>query len=60
MDSKGHLFNTDKFEFFKSGDIVYRAPIDCPIDINGYRMGARFECYEHHIPMLDKIYPKVV
>lgn len=42
--SKGHVTFLGRFEYFKiSNDDLYRAPKDKPVDINGYRMGARFE-----------------
>ena len=44
MDSKCHLFNTANFEYFTDGNDIYRSPVDCPIDVNGFKMGARFEC----------------
>jgi len=43
--SKGHLVFTDDFEFLHGPDgALYRAPLSCPIGLNGYRQGARFEC----------------
>ena len=45
--SKGHLATIGGFEYFEAGAEVYRAPVDCPLDIHGYRQGARFECYRH-------------
>jgi hypothetical protein len=45
MDSKGHLFNIGTFEYFTDTHNIYRSPIDCPLDsIEGFKMGARFEC----------------
>ena len=43
-ESVGHLSFAGRFEFFEmpSGD-VYRAPATAPLDINGYRMSARWE-----------------
>jgi hypothetical protein len=57
MDSKGHLFNTTNFEYFTDGTNIYRSPVDCPIDVNGFKMGARFECpdTEHFRKMLQNI-----
>lgn len=42
--SKGHKCFLGPFEYFVGVDgTLYRAPKDCPLDVWGYRMGARFE-----------------
>ena len=47
-ESFGHIEDIGRWEFFQREDgTVYRAPLDCPMDVWGYRMGARFECYAH-------------
>lgn len=45
VKSKGHIAFIGPFEYFtiETGD-VYRAPIENPLDIYGFRQGARFEC----------------
>jgi hypothetical protein len=59
MDSKGHLFYAGNFELFTNGKDIFKAPKDCPVDIYGYRQGARFECPDtkNFRDMLNKIYP---
>ncbi len=45
MNSKGHIVTADGFEFFHGVDgTLYVAPANSPLDVWGYRMGARFEC----------------
>lgn len=49
--SKGHLRFAEGREFLIGADkCLYVAPINSPLDIHGYRMGARFEC----MPRADK------
>jgi hypothetical protein len=55
--SKGHLFNTEAFEYFvvvneNVGDRVYRAPLQNPLNGFGYREGMRFECWGDQIERL--------
>ena len=51
QESKGHAETIGRFEYFFRDGELYRAPADCPLDIWGYRQGARFECYEHMAEM---------
>ena len=46
--SKGHIEIIGRFEYFygANGDL-FRAPADSPLDVWGYRMGARFESSPH-------------
>lgn len=45
MESKGHVCYVLDFEFLRGPDgTLYRAPKANPLDTQGYRMGARFEC----------------
>lgn len=41
--SKGHIGFTENFEYFVSGDDVFRAQISDVMDVWGHRAGARFE-----------------
>jgi hypothetical protein len=41
--SKGHIGFTKTHEYFRAGDIIYRAQISDYIGTDGYRAGARFE-----------------
>lgn len=46
--SLGHLVFNDVYEYFRYGNIVYRAPIEADThkhgDLNGIRINARFYC----------------
>ena len=43
--SLGFVTQSHGFEFFHGPDgTLYRAPMSCPIGLDGYRQGARFEC----------------
>ena len=48
MKSKGHIGYAGSKEFFWFGDEgstdrhVRSAPVGCPLDVSGYRMGSRF------------------
>jgi hypothetical protein len=42
--SIGHLAFIGPFEYFIRHGEIYRAPAANPLDINGIRQGARFEC----------------
>jgi hypothetical protein len=47
--SAGHVAFVGEVEFFTVGREVYRAPKRNPLDVRGYRQGARFECYLHSL-----------
>ena len=54
--SKGHIEFIGNWEYFLGADnCLYRADRTNPIDIWGYRQGARFECYAHSIEMCLKL-----
>lgn len=42
--SHGHLGFFFDFEYFQRGTDVYRAPCSCLCDLDGWRLGARWEC----------------
>lgn len=43
--SKDHVAFGFGFEFFHGPDgVLYQAPLSCPMGLDGYRQGARFEC----------------
>jgi hypothetical protein len=42
--SKGHVDVIGKLEYFFFNDQLYRAPFSNPLDLNGYRLGARWQC----------------
>jgi len=43
--SKGHVIFSQGFEFIHGRDgALYKAPLNCPIGMHGFRSGARFEC----------------
>lgn len=43
--SIGHLAFIGPFEYFIHHGEIYRAPKANPLDTNGIRQGARFECF---------------
>jgi hypothetical protein len=43
--SRGTIGYAWGFEYFTYDGAVYRADYSNPLDTNGYRQGARFECY---------------
>lgn len=44
-ESKGHVTTAHGREFFHGPDgTLYAAPEGNPLDLDGYRQGARFEC----------------
>lgn len=47
--SKGHIAIIGEREYFEREGVLYSAYADRPLDIWGYRLGARFECYAHMI-----------
>ena len=53
--SKGHVMFVGDFEYLigESG-CLFRAPASSPLDIHGYRMGARFECMPRPIETFKK------
>lgn len=54
--SKNSLAVVNGIEYFYCEDRnIYRAPIANPLDVNGYRMGARFECPCHMGTQLFRI-----
>ncbi len=58
--SKGHIvFTNDGRELFctieDGQQIICAAPSANPISTYGYRMGARFECYDWALPPLLKL-----
>ena len=43
--SKGYVVTVGSFEYFHGPDgTLYRALADRPLDLDGYRQGAQFEC----------------
>ena len=43
--SVGHVAFGAGREFYRGPDgTLYAAPLDCPLMVNGYRNGGRFEC----------------
>jgi len=44
---KGHVAIIGKLEYFFFDDKLYRAQFSNPIDQNGYRQGARWQCPKH-------------
>jgi hypothetical protein len=59
VQSRGHLFDKDGFEWFRAGDEIYRAPLDAVIDTQtGYRIG-RWEFPAHQLASRRKhgVYP---
>ncbi len=61
--SKGHVAFGYGSEFFHGPDgVLYRAPISCPLGLDGYRQGARFECQprsDGHTSYLKTAYPAI-
>ena len=51
--SKGHMFFTKEFEFFRVKNQIFRAHRSNPLDIKRYRQGARFECFESSFGLLS-------
>ena len=47
MDSKGHIEYIGRWEYFWFNDQLYRAPKTNGLDVNGYRMGARWQSLKH-------------
>ena len=44
--SKGHIdFIGDREWYVQEGN-VYAAPTYCPLDLEGYRQGGRWQCYD--------------
>ena len=47
--SRGHICFAGRFEFFNastmpmSTGVIMRAPVNAPLDVDGFRMGGRFE-----------------
>ena len=46
--SRGHIMFRGITEYLVVGAEVYRAPTSSPLDIQGYRMGKRWECSVSH------------
>ena len=46
--SRGSLGVNVDGEYFERDGQVYRAPRYCPLDVDGYRQGARWECTRAH------------
>ena len=42
--SKGHVAFVGQWEFIRADGVLYQAPRANPLDLDGYRQGARFEC----------------
>lgn len=41
--TRGFLETTGKYEYFERDGKVFKAPVDAPLDMDGYRNGARWE-----------------
>ena len=58
--SAGHLCFLGNTEFFHAEDgTLYSAPKSAPLDLGGYRQGARFECMprsDRHIRYMNLCY----
>ena len=52
MKSKGHIAIQDtefgSFEWFEQSGQVFKASVKNPLDLLGYRQGARWECSRKH------------
>jgi len=44
METKGHLATVGVVEYHCRGGEVYCGSTDSPLGVDGYRMGARWEC----------------
>lgn len=58
--SRGHLAFVGRWEYFRIGNEVYRAATDYPLDVLGYRQGARFECFAHMADMMIGLARKAI
>jgi hypothetical protein len=54
--SNGHILFSGEWEYFTVNGQVYRANVNNPIDIQGYRQGARWECSLPQWEQYRKIY----
>lgn len=58
--SRGHLLFRDAWEYFAQDGEVFRVILNSPFDVDGRRMGARWECSIAHFERLradGKVYP---
>lgn len=55
-NSKGHVEYIGPWEYLRGDDgNLYRAPKSNPLDIHGYRQGARWECYAYGAELCLKL-----
>ena len=50
--SLGHLFDYQGREYFEAGGAIWHAPLNADLDTDRRRLGARFECWREHLPLL--------